>query len=76
MKSALSVMFGVAAVALVAAPLTSYAGGTITGKVTSGLFTGHIVTGQIKFAVKGTPNCTTKPVKSVTFHNTKAFKIH
>jgi len=34
MKSALSVMFGVAAVALVAAPLTSYAGGTISGKVT------------------------------------------
>ncbi len=34
MKSALSMMFGVAAVALVAAPLTSYAGGTIAGKVT------------------------------------------
>ena len=34
MKSALSIMFGVAAVALVAAPLTSYAGGTIAGKVT------------------------------------------
>ncbi len=34
MKSALSVMLGVAAVAFVAAPLTSFAGGTITGKVT------------------------------------------
>lgn len=34
MKSALTIVFGVAAVALVAAPLTSYAGGTITGKVT------------------------------------------
>lgn len=34
MKSALTIMFGVAAVAMVAAPLTSYAGGTITGKVT------------------------------------------
>ncbi|OQW36502.1 MAG: hypothetical protein A4E19_15160 [Nitrospira sp. SG-bin1] len=34
MKSALTMMFGVAAVALVAAPLTSYAGGTISGKVT------------------------------------------
>jgi hypothetical protein len=34
MKSALSIMFGVAAVAIIAAPLTSYAGGTITGKVT------------------------------------------
>ncbi|MBK9309075.1 MAG: hypothetical protein IPM58_18720 [Nitrospira sp.] len=34
MKSALSMVFGVAAVALVAAPLTSYAGGAIAGKVT------------------------------------------
>jgi hypothetical protein len=34
MKSALTVVFGMAAVALVAAPLTSYAGGTISGKVT------------------------------------------
>jgi hypothetical protein len=34
MKSALSVIFGVAAVAFVAAPLTSFAGGSITGKVT------------------------------------------
>ena len=34
MKSALSIIFGVAAVAFVAAPLTSFAGGTITGKVT------------------------------------------
>src|SRR4029077_9982306 len=34
MKSALSIVFGVAAVAFVAAPLTSFAGGTIVGKVT------------------------------------------
>jgi hypothetical protein len=34
MKSALSVVFGVAAVALVATPVTSLAGGTISGKVT------------------------------------------
>src|SRR6185436_1526892 len=34
MKSALSIVFGVAAVAFVAAPLTSFAGGSITGKVT------------------------------------------
>jgi hypothetical protein len=34
MKSALSVVFGVAAVAFVAAPLTAFAGGTIAGKVT------------------------------------------
>ncbi len=33
-KGALSVVFGVAAAAFVAAPLASYAGGTITGKVT------------------------------------------
>jgi hypothetical protein len=33
-KGALSVVFGVAAVAFVAAPLTSFAGGTIAGKVT------------------------------------------
>ena len=34
MKNALSVVLGVAAVALVASPLTSFAGGTIAGKVT------------------------------------------
>ncbi|MBH0195382.1 MAG: hypothetical protein HP494_07220, partial [Nitrospira sp.] len=34
MKSALSIVLGVAAVAVVAAPLTSFAGGTISGKVT------------------------------------------
>ena len=34
MKSALSVAFGVAAVAFIAAPLTAFAGGTISGKVT------------------------------------------
>lgn len=34
MKSALTIVLGVAAVAFVAAPLTSFAGGTIAGKVT------------------------------------------
>lgn len=34
MKSVLSVVLGVAAVAFVAAPFTSFAGGTISGKVT------------------------------------------
>ncbi len=34
MKSALSMVFGAVAVAVVAAPLTSFAGGTISGKVT------------------------------------------
>nr|MBI3613693.1 hypothetical protein [Nitrospirota bacterium] len=33
-KGAMTVVFGLAAAALVAAPLTSYAGGTVTGKVT------------------------------------------
>jgi len=46
---------------------------TITGKVVSGQFTGKTLTGQIRFKVSGTPNCTTVPVKSVTFVNTKAF---
>ena len=36
MKSVLSVALGVAAVAFVAAPLTAFAGGTISGKVTYG----------------------------------------
>ena len=36
MKSALSVALGVAAVAFIAAPLTAFAGGTISGKVTYG----------------------------------------
>jgi hypothetical protein len=34
-KGVMTVVFGLVAVALVAAPLTSYAGGTVTGKVTS-----------------------------------------
>jgi len=36
MKSALSVVFGVAAVAFIATPVISFAGGTISGKVTFG----------------------------------------
>lgn len=48
---------------------------TITGKVASGLFSGHKVSGQIKFTVKGSPNCTSIPVKKVTFVNTKPFVI-
>jgi len=45
----------------------------ITGTVVSGQFAGAHLTGQIRFKVSGTPNCTTVPVKSVTFVNTKAF---
>jgi len=48
---------------------------TITGKVTKGLFLGHLVNGQIKFTVKGTPNCTTIPVTKLSFKNTKNFVI-
>jgi len=48
---------------------------TITGKVTSGLFAGHTVTGQVKFTPsKG--NCTTTPLQQVTFKSTKAFQLH
>ena len=49
----------------------------VTGKVTSGLFVGKHLTGQIRFRVTGspTPNCTTSPVKTAAFANTKAFVI-
>jgi hypothetical protein len=47
----------------------------ITGRVSGGLFVNHPVSGQIKFTVQGSPNCTTKPVKSITFVNTKPFVI-
>ena len=49
---------------------------TITGKVTSGLFAGKSLTGQIKFTVKSGQNCTTVPVKNLTFKNTKPFVLH
>jgi hypothetical protein len=48
---------------------------TITGKVTSGLFAGKGITGQVKFTVSGTPNCTSVPVSKLTFKNTKPFVI-
>jgi len=47
----------------------------IAGGVTSGLFVGKHVAGQIRFKVQGSPNCTTVPVKSVSFVNTKPFVI-
>jgi hypothetical protein len=52
------------------AQTASFAGG-----VTSGLFVGKHVEGQLKFKVAGTPNCTTKPVKSITFTGSKPFTI-
>ena len=64
MKSALSMMFGVAAVALVAAPLTSYAGGTISGKVT---YSGKAEQKEFLFSKFPNPNfCTKIPDKSKT----------
>ena len=48
---------------------------TISGTVTSGLFVGKKLTGAVKFTIVGKPNCTTSPVKSVTFKQTKPFVI-
>jgi hypothetical protein len=48
---------------------------TITGKVTAGLFKGKAIKSTVKFTVTGTPNCTTKPVKTATFKSTKPFVI-
>jgi hypothetical protein len=48
---------------------------TITGRVSGGLFVNHPVRGQIKFTVQGKPNCTSVPVKNITFVNTKPFVI-
>ena len=48
---------------------------TITGTVTGGLFKGKSLSGQIKFTIKGSPNCTTIPVTKLSFTNTKPFVI-
>jgi hypothetical protein len=48
---------------------------TITGKVTSGLFAGKKVTGQVKFTPKAGQDCITTPLKQVTFKNTKPFAL-
>ena len=63
MKSALTIVFGVAAVAFVAAPLTSFAGGTIAGKVT---YSGKAETKE--FSLKKFPNpgfCAKNPHKGL-----------
>jgi hypothetical protein len=49
---------------------------TITGKVTSGLFAGKHISGQVKFRQVGSPNCATKPVTNPTFTNTRPFVIN
>jgi hypothetical protein len=48
---------------------------TISGTVTSGLFAGKHVSGQVKFRHVGSPNCATKPVTNLTFTNTRPFVI-
>ena len=63
MKRALSIMFGVAAVAFVAAPLTSFAGGTISGKVT---FAGKSEQKEFLFSKFPNPKfCPKNPNKSL-----------
>lgn len=63
MKSALSVVFGVAAVAFVAAPLTSFAGGTISGKVT---YAGKSEQKEFSFAKFPNPKfCVKNPNKAL-----------
>ncbi len=62
-KSALSVMFGAVAVAFIAAPLTSFAGGTITGKVT---YAGKSETSEFSLAkFPNTKFCAKNPVKGL-----------
>ncbi len=63
MKSALSVAFGVAAVAFIAAPLTAFAGGTISGKVTYG---GKAENKEFSFSKFPNPGfCVKNPDKSL-----------
>jgi hypothetical protein len=47
---------------------------TITGTVSSGLFAGKHVTGQVKFTPKS-GNCVSTPLKTVSFVNTKPFAL-
>jgi len=63
MKSALSVVLGVAAVAFVAAPLTSFAGGSISGKVT---YAGKAEQKEFSFAKFPNPKfCVKNPNKAL-----------
>jgi hypothetical protein len=47
----------------------------IAGTVTQGIFLNRHISGQIRFKVTGAYNCTTQPVKTVTFTNTKPFVL-
>ena len=72
MKSALSIVLGVAAVAFVAAPLTSFAGGTIAGKVT---FAGKSEQGEFSFAKFPNPKfCVKNPNKALMDGDKRFFK--
>jgi hypothetical protein len=63
MKRSVSIIFGVAAVAFVAAPFTSFAGGTISGKVT---FAGKSEQREFLFSKFPNPNfCVKNPNKSL-----------
>lgn len=63
MKSALPIIFGVTAVAFLAAPLTSFAGGTIAGKVT---FAGKSEQKEFSFAKFPNPKfCNKNPHKEL-----------
>jgi hypothetical protein len=63
MKSALSIVLGVVAVAFVAAPLTSFAGGTVAGKVT---FAGKSEKKEFSFAKFPNPKfCPKHPNKAL-----------
>ncbi|MEK7300889.1 MAG: hypothetical protein AAB072_07295, partial [Nitrospirota bacterium] len=62
-KGALSVVFGAAAVALVAAPLLANAGGTVAGKVT---YAGKAEQKEFSFAKFPNPKfCPKNPTKSL-----------
>lgn len=72
MKSALSVVLGVAAVAFVAAPFTSFAGGTISGKVT---FAGKSEQKEFSFAKFPNPKfCVKNPNKALMDGDKRFFK--
>ncbi len=63
-KGVMTVVFGLAAAALVAAPLTSYAGGTVTGKVT---FAGKSESKEFSFAKFPNPKfCPKIPKKELS----------
>ena len=63
-KGVMTVVFGLAAAALVAAPLTSYAGGTVTGKVT---FAGKGESKEFSFAKFPNPKfCPKIPKKELS----------